>query len=84
MKDDRNNKEKVIREPLNKKESSRTATVINCTALNLRTRPDGDVITTIPVNTVVTVIRESVSWSLVRIESGQTGYVKNDFLDMKR
>lgn len=60
------------------------ATVVNCNALNLRQRPGGDVLTTIPVGTSLTVLKEIGAWTSVKLDSGESGFVRTEYIDIKR
>lgn len=74
--------ETKVEEPVVEKvEKSNNAKIVNCTTLNLRKVPEGEVIKLIPVDSTVEVIEPGDIWMKVKFNN-EIGYVMSDFVSL--
>ncbi|MBE6008505.1 MAG: hypothetical protein E7235_04835 [Lachnospiraceae bacterium] len=61
------------------------AVVSSNTGINLRVEPttSSDIITVLPLNTVVDVIETGKEWAKVETQTGVVGYLNNEFIEIK-
>jgi N-acetylmuramoyl-L-alanine amidase len=80
----------ILSQYINKTQSNSTSTanstsksaVVNASSLNVRSSAStsASIVTNLPRNSKVTVLKESGSWSQIKTASGQTGWVASQYL----